>query len=99
MPPQVASALPKNPNTKVGSLNVGGALATKIGELEEFLKEGRYDIVALQEVRAVEKLAVDGYKYFPAVNTDGHGGVALLVALHIVPLITVLPKLTPTSCG
>ena len=77
---------------KLGSLNIQGGLKDKIGELETVINSGRYDVVALQEVRKVSKLAVDGYKYFGSINNDGYGGVGFLVALNIAPLVRVLPR-------
>ena len=77
---------------RVASLNLQGNLKDKIGELEDYLKQGRYDVVALQEVRSVSSLSVNGFKYFCSTNKDGYGGVGFLVALHIAPLVTVVPS-------
>ena len=74
----------------LGSLNVQGALTAKIAELEHYLAQERYDIVALQEVRKAEKLAVKDFRYYAKVNEDGKGGVGILVSLHLDPLITRL---------
>ena len=74
----------------VGSLNVQGGLKNKIAELELFFTKRRYDIVALQEVRAVDKLKVKGYQYYAGVCEGGQGGAGFLVAMHLVPLVTRL---------
>ena len=75
---------------KVGSLNVQGALKNKIHELETYFKFRKFDIVALQEVRHVDQLKADGYRYYSKVTADGNGGVGFLVALHLVPLVSRL---------
>ena len=72
---------------QVGSINMQGNLKAKIAELEEYLCQNRYDIVALQEVRKAGKLNVKNYRYYAKVNDKGEGGVGILVALHIDPLI------------
>jgi exonuclease III len=74
---------------KVGSLNVQGGLANKIAELELYFIKRQFDIVALQEVRTVAKLQVKGYRYYANVCEGGQGGVGFLIALHLVPLITI----------
>lgn len=74
----------------LGSLNVQGNLKLKIAELEAYLSKRRYDIVALQEVRGVEKLTSKGFRYYGSVNEDNDGGVGFLVALHLDPLVTRL---------
>ena len=75
---------------QVGSINMQGNLKAKIAELEEYLSQKRYDIVALQEIRKADKLSVKNYRYYAKVNDEGGGGVGILVALHIDPLITRL---------
>ena len=75
---------------QVGSINMQGNLKAKIAELEEYLSQQRYDIVALQEIRKADKLSVKNYRYYAKVNDEGGGGVGILVALHIDPLITRL---------
>lgn len=71
----------------LGSLNIQGGIKNKIAELEKYLAKRRYDLVALQEVRNVDKLKVKGYKYYARICENGEGGVGFLVALHLVPLV------------
>lgn len=75
---------------RLGSLNVQGGLKEKIAELEKYLVRGRYDFVALQEVRRAKQLAVEGFRYYAKVNDGGEGGVGILVALHLDPFVTRL---------
>jgi exonuclease III len=85
----------KRAHLKLGSLNVRGGIADKIGELEDhFLKE-HYDIIALQEVRASKLKSVNGYKYFSAPVPSQNGGAGFLVAFHLAALVHQLPSESP----
>ena len=93
-PSDSADPLPLDKNDwsrlQVGSINMQGNLKVKIAELEAYLSQNRYDIVAVQEVRKAGKLNVKNYRYYAKVNDKGEGCVGILVALHIDPLITCL---------
>ena len=94
--------LPKNKKIcrlRIGSLNVQGGLKVNIAELGKYFLEKKYDIVALSETRLHPggDLKVEGYKAFSFPNEGGHGGVALLVALHLCSLCSKVNPSTPNQ--
>ena len=77
---------------KVGSINVQGALADKIAELEEYLGRGKYDLVAIQETQlGAKKIDAKGYRVFcqdDKFRGSTNGGVLFLVAEHLAPAVS-----------
>ena len=79
---------------RVGSLNIQGSIANKVGEIEAFLAAEKYDVVALQETRLAtnKEITFQGYttflqdKAYRSSPADG-GGVAILVATHLAPAV------------
>ena len=94
-PKQQSDKVKKKPEAllKIGSFNVRGDLKNCVGELEQHMSDGSYDIVFLQETRKVMDLKVRGYKFMAHATPDVFGGVGFLVSLDLAPLTT---RLKPT---
>ena len=73
----------------VGSLNVDGGLKDKIGELEEYLGDQNFDVVAVQESRLPkgQEIQARGFRVFfqdKAYQDDkSNGGVIMLIASRL----------------
>ena len=75
---------------QLGSLNVTGGLAHKIGELESYFLKNNYQIVGLSEVRTCKSLGVKGFEYYSHTQPDGLGGVGFLVTRALKAFVTVI---------